>query len=161
MIKLGPLPVAASRRAFEYVDGIWWDSTKRVPDNLIVRHRNFHLGPRLHPWKLADAAPSAVVTETHKEFDKYCQGDWKPLVLTVPERLDNVPFRDMATFEFEPDAVLVRNGFPFPKAGRTTITQDDFPSVVAATEKVADKELGPGTGKPTARAHEKSRFRAP
>jgi hypothetical protein len=43
LIKLGPLPVAASRRAFEYVDGIWWDSTKRVPDNLIVRHRSFHL----------------------------------------------------------------------------------------------------------------------
>ena len=57
--------------------------------------------------------------------------------------------------------VLVRNGFPFPKAGQTTITQEDFPSVVAATEKVADKELGSGTGKPTARAHEKSRFRAP
>ena len=33
LIKLGPLPQAASRRAFEYVDGIWWDSTKRVPDN--------------------------------------------------------------------------------------------------------------------------------
>jgi len=161
LIKLGPLPVAASRRAFEYVDGIWWDSTKRVPDNLIVRHRNFHLGPRLHPWKLADAAPSAVVTETHKEFDTYCQSDWKPLVLTVPERLDQVPFRNMATFEFEPDALLVRNGFPFPKAGRTTITQEDFASVVAAIEKVADKELGSGAGKPTARAHEKSRFRAP
>ena len=47
LIKLGPLPQAASRRAFEYVDGIWWDSTKRVPDNMIVRHRNFNIGPKL------------------------------------------------------------------------------------------------------------------
>jgi hypothetical protein len=28
LVKLGPLPRDASRRAFEYVDGIWWDSTK-------------------------------------------------------------------------------------------------------------------------------------
>ena len=146
LIKLGPLPQAASRRAFEYVDGIWWDSTKRVPDNLIVRHRNFHIGPTLHP---VEAGRCRALGRRHRdrtqEFDKYCQGDWKALVLNVPDRLGNVPFRQMATIEFQPDEVLVRNGFPFPKAGRTTIvTQDDFPGVVAATEKVGRQGAGRG-----------------
>src|SRR5262249_16675939 len=68
LIKLGPLPQAASRRAFEYVDGIWWDSTKRVPDNQLVRHRNFIIGPTLYPWKLPDAAHFATLPAAQKEF---------------------------------------------------------------------------------------------
>ena len=48
-----------------------------------------------------------------------------------------------------------------PRPAGPPITQEDFPGVVAATEKLADKELGSGTGKPTARPDEKSRFRAP
>ena len=161
LTKLGPLPQAASRRAFEYVDGIWWDSTKRVPDNQIVRHRNFNTGPTLPPWKLIDAVPYSMIRAAEDEFGKSCQGDWRPLVLSVPERLGNVPFREMATMEVEPEEVLVRNRFPFPRAGSTTITQDDFPSVIAAIERAADAELGPGAGKPPARPDEKSRYRAP
>ena len=160
LIKLGPLPQAASRRAFEYVDGIWWDSTKRVPENTIVRHRNFNIGPKLTPWKLADAAASEVVTEFHTEFDKYCKDDWKALVLNVPDRLGDTPFRQMATIEFQPEEVLIKGGFPLPRKGDPIVTQDDFPGIVAAAEKMADQELGPGAGKPAARPGEKSRFRA-
>ena len=148
LIKLGPLPQAASRRAFEYIDGIWWDSTKRVPDNQLVRHRNFVIGPKLYPWKLVDAAHFASIPAAQKEFDQYCQGDWTPLGLNVPERLGNVPFSQMATLEIQPGEVLVKNGFPFPKPGSTTVTQDDFPAVIAAIERAADTELGPGQACP-------------
>ena len=64
----------------------------------------------------------------------------------------------MATLEIEPAALVVKNGFPFPRANSATITQDDFPAVVAAIERAADAELGPGAGKPAARPHEKSRY---
>ena len=158
--KLGALPQAASRRAFQYVDGIWWDSSKRVPENVVVRHRNFTIGPKLTPWKLADAAPSEVVTEFHKEFNKYCGDDWKPLILNVPDRLGHMPFRQMATLEIQPEEVLVKNGFPFPRKGDPIVTQDDFPGIIAAAEREADKILGPGAGKPAARPDEKSRYRA-
>ena len=158
LIKLGPLPVAASRRAFEYINGIWWDSTKRVPDNQLVRHRNFVIGPKLYTWKLVDAAHSATIPAAQKEFDRYCRGDWTPLGLSVPERLGNVPFSQMATLEIQPGAVLVKNGFPFPKPGSTTVTQDDFPAVIAAIERAADAELGPGAGLPKARPGEQSRY---
>jgi len=125
-----------------------------------VRHRNFNIGPKLTPWKLADAAASEVVTEFHTEFDKYCKDDWKALVLNVPDRLGDTPFRQMATIEFQPEEVLIKGGFPLPRKGDPIVTQDDFPGIVAAAEKMADQELGPGAGKPAARPGEKSRFRA-
>jgi hypothetical protein len=159
LVKLGPLPKDASRRAFEYVDGIWWDSTKRVPDNQLVRHRNFNIGPTLYPWKLVDAQPSATLLATRAEFDAACKGDWTPLGLSVPDRLGDVPFRQMATLEIRPGELLVKNGFPFPKPGSTMITQDDFPAVIAAIARAADAELGPGAGLAAARPNETSRKR--
>lgn len=159
LTRLGALPQDASRRAFEYVDGIWWDSTKRVPDNLVVRHRNFVIGPKLYPWKLVDAGHFSTLPAAKKDYDRYCQGDQKPLGLKVPDRLGHLAFREMATLEIEPDEVLVKNGFPFPKAGSKMVTQEDFPAVIAAIERAADAELGPGTGKPAARRTETSRYR--
>ena len=159
LVKLGPLPKEASRRAFEYVDGIWWDSTKRVPDNQLVRHRNFNIGPTLYPWKLKDALLSATLVAAQKEFDQYCHSDWTPLGLSVPDHIDDVQFRQMATLEIQPGELLVKNGFPFPKAGSTTITQDDFPAVIAVIAHAADAELGPGAGTPAARPNETSRYR--
>jgi len=73
--KLGALPQDATRRAFEYVDGIWWDSTKRIPDNQLVRRRYFNIGPTLYPWTLSDAQPSATLVAARKEFDEACGAD--------------------------------------------------------------------------------------
>jgi len=158
LVKLGPLPQPATRRALEYVDGIWWDSTKRVPNNELVRHRNFNIGPRLYPWKLVDAIPFSTLKAAQREFDQYCHSDWRPLGLNVPDRLGGVPFRQMATLEIRPGPGLIENGFPFPKRGKTTVTQDDFPAVVAAIARAANAELGPGAGSPAARAGETSRY---
>jgi len=155
--KLGALPQDATRRAFEYVDGIWWDSTKRIPDNQLVRHRYFNMGPKLYPWKLADAQPSATLVAARKEFDEACGGDWTPLGLNVPNRLGNMPFRKMATLEIRPSELLVKNGFPFPQPGRQTVTQEEFPAVIAAIARAAEAELGAGAGLAVARPNESSR----
>jgi hypothetical protein len=69
-----------------------------------------------------------------------------------------VPFRQLATLEIEPQGVLIKNGFPFPKSGSITITQDDFPYAIAAIERAAAAELGPGVGLPAARPGERSRY---
>jgi len=155
--KLGALPADATRRAFEYVDGIWWDSTKRVPDNQLVRHRYFDIGPKLYPWKLADAQPFATLVANRREFDQACGGDWTPLGLSVPERLGKVPFSRMATLEVRPSELLVTNGFPFPRSGQPMVTQEDFPAVIAAIKRAAEAELGPGVGLAKARPNETSR----
>lgn len=157
IVKLGPLPKDASRRAFEYVDGIWWDSTKRVPDNQLVRHRNFDIGPKLYPWKLRDAQITGVLEASGKEFEQACAGDYTALGLGVPDSLGGVPFRQMATLEIRPGETVVKNGFPFPSPDRTVVTPDDFPAIIRAIEQAADAELGPGTGRPAARPGETSR----
>ena len=159
MDKLGALPRDASRRAFQYVDGIWWDSTKRVPDNQLVRHRNFDSGPVLYPWKLPDAQHSAALVSGTQEYDQWCKGDWAPLGLSVPDGIDDVPFGQMATLEIRPQKVLLDNGFPLPKPGADALTQADFPAIIAAIARAADAELGAGAGLPQARPGEKSRPR--
>jgi uncharacterized protein DUF4056 len=158
MMELGPLPRAATRRAFQYVDGIWWDSTKRIPDNRLVRHRNFNIGPELSPWIIPDAGSFSTLPAARKEFDQYCEGDWRPLRLRVPDRLGNVPFRQLATLEIEPGELLIKNGFPLRRAGSSTVTQDDFVRIIAAIERAADAELGRGAGSPAARPGETSRY---
>jgi hypothetical protein len=157
LTKLGPLPLAATRRAFDYVDGIWWDSTKRLPDNLLVRHRNFSIGPEVSPWTVNDARSFSTLPAARKEFDDYCQSDWRPLRLSVPDHLGNVPFRQMATLEIEPQG-RITDTFPFPRPRSTMVTQDDFPYVIGAIERAANAELGPGAGLPAARAQERSRY---
>ena len=159
LTKLGPLPREASRFAFEYVDGIWWDSTKRVPDNQLVRHRNFNIGPTLHPWRLVDAQRSDTLAATIKEYKQVCGNDLNPLGLEVPDRLGDVPFREMATLEFRPDETVIKNGFRVPKSGSTVVTPDDFPAVIEAIMHECDTELGPGAGSPAARPNETSRKR--
>ncbi|MEW6444378.1 MAG: DUF4056 domain-containing protein, partial [bacterium] len=154
LVKLGPLPKDASRRAFAYVDGIWWDSTRRVPDNRLVRHRNFDIGPKLYPWKLKDAQVSEALAAAGQEFDEACGGDWTPLGLNVPDRIGDVPFRQLATLEIRPDEVLARNGFVLPRGGSNLVTQDDFPALIRAIARAADAELGAGAGLPAARLDE-------
>ena len=156
LTKLGPLPQAATRRAFDYVDGIWWDSTRRVPDNQLVRRRNFSIGPEVAPWTIPDAGTFQTLPAARREFDRYCGGDWRPLRLSVPDRLGTVLFRDMAVFEIQLEESLMRAGFPVPRS-HGLVTQDDFHDVIAAIERAADAELGPGAGRPAARAGERSR----
>ena len=102
LTKLGPLPREASRFAFEYVDGIWWDSSQRVPDNQLVRHRNFDIGPKLYPWKLVDAQPSDTLLARQGGVHQVCGGDWTPLGLNVPDRLGDVPFRRWRRWRSDP-----------------------------------------------------------
>lgn len=156
LTKLGALPADGSRFAFQYVDGIWWDSTKRVPDNQLVRHRNFDVGPKIYPWKLVDAQSSTSLIAKGEEYEKVCGGDWTPLGLEVPEALHGVPYRQMATLEIRPDEILLENGFKAPKTG-STVTQEDFPALIDAIARECEAELGPGAGKPAARADEAPR----
>jgi hypothetical protein len=158
LIKLGPLPRNGSRFAFEYVDGIWWDSSKRVPDNQLVRHRNFNIGPTLYPWKLVDAQPSDTLLATSKAYEEVCGGDWTPLGLNVPQGIGAVPFRRMATLEIRPDETLIENGFTFPNTGSDFVTSDDFAALIEVIARACDAELGAEADRPAARAGETSRI---
>ena len=77
--------------------------------------------------------------------------------MSVPDGIDNVRFRDMATPEILPDDVVLENGFPFPKSGGTMMTQDEFPAIIAAIVRAANAKLGAGIDGPAALPDEHSR----
>src|SRR5262247_2499702 len=94
-------------------------------------------------WSLSRARASS---HSRRDRSRSSQGDWKPLGLSVPDRLGDVPVNQMATLEIQPEALLIKNGFPLPRAGSSLVTQDDFRGVIAAIERAANVELGSGSG---------------
>jgi len=110
--------------AMRAVDGVWWDSSKRLPDWKIVRRRKYDLGSPLSPWLVSMAyapEPAPFVG---------CTGEPQPLALAKPDALQGVPLSTHARLEVDVNDNLAANGFPFPDAGSRRITQADFPFIV-------------------------------
>jgi hypothetical protein len=55
--RLGAVSQKDTRAAMRAVDGVWWDSEKRIPDWTLVRRRQFETDPYLRPWRIEDASP--------------------------------------------------------------------------------------------------------
>jgi hypothetical protein len=142
--RLGAQPMAVGRPAMFAVDGPWWDSSRRLPDKHLTRRRYLDIGPRLEPWRVTEAGVDAATTAL---LDEHC-ADQRPVVLRNPDDHRGLPFREVATLEIEVGEGLVRRGFPLPRPGSTRITQDDFPSIVAAVAAEAHEVFGAGVDSP-------------
>ena len=59
--------------------------------------------------------------------------------------MDGHAFEDVATLEID---VRVPDPFPFPRAGSTRITQEDFPVVLESVRRYAIERLGPDALRP-------------
>ncbi|KAB7697544.1 DUF4056 domain-containing protein [Plesiomonas shigelloides] len=44
LAQAGVYPEAQARQALQQLDGVWWDSTRRLPDRRLVLQRNYQLG---------------------------------------------------------------------------------------------------------------------
>jgi hypothetical protein len=53
--RMQPLPRDLGRRAMKDVDGLWWDSSKVLPDVWAVPRRNYSVDSPLLPWRVEDA----------------------------------------------------------------------------------------------------------
>jgi len=142
--RLVAVPPAASRAAMHAVDGLWWDSTKRIPDWTLVRRRQFET-VILRPWRIEDAtprprAPMAALATCHDEE--------VPLVLQVADGFAGVPFRDYLTVEVEVDDALAKAGFPLPHRGSRLVTQEDFPPIIDAIRAENARVFGVGADVP-------------
>jgi len=65
--RLEAQPTAISRAIMAGLDQSWWDSSRRLPENLLVTHRGFPpRGNEVHPWRAEDAleqAPARVALQ--------------------------------------------------------------------------------------------------
>jgi hypothetical protein len=135
----------ASRAAMHAVDGIWWDSTKRIPDWTLVRRRQFEIVV-LRPWRMEDASPQPSGRATRSL--PACRDAEPSLVLQVPDGFAGVPFREYLTLEIEPDDTLLRAGFPRPHGDTRIVTQEDFPAIVEMIRVDNARTFGPGADAP-------------
>jgi len=130
-----------ARAAMRAVDGLWWDSSRRVPDWQLVRRRNFDIGATIRPWTIDLAFADGDAP------DVGCSDTGPPLRLRVPATFAGFRFDPYVRLEIEVDAALLANGFPKRVASRG-VTQADFPAIIAAIRAEHEEALGPGADRP-------------
>ena len=143
--RLGAQPATVGRPVMYAVDGVWWDSRRRLPDKRLTLRRYLDTGPTLAPWLVSEAGIDAKTTAL---LDERCGADVRPIVLRNPDTYRGIPLRDVATFEIDVGPALARRGFPFPRPDSRQITQEDFPAIIAAIAVDNDAQFGPDADGP-------------
>jgi hypothetical protein len=134
------VPRAEGREAMYAVDGVWWDSRKRLPAAELVLRRHIVPAREVEPWLVSMAG-----TPYPEGLAKHCPADSMPLALSYPEGLGSVRFRDIATLEIEVEEKL--SEFPLPE-GRRKIDQDDFAAIIESLRRENEAEFGPKADRP-------------
>lgn len=148
LARLVALPREQGRVAMGALDGRWWDSTRAVPENELVRRRALRLSSPVSGWLVPDAFAKGQVP---RPVQALCEKAPPPLPLEVPQVLPADPtdlnIADLVKIEFRfngwtPDA------FPLPASQGDVITPADFDKIIADVRKRGERELGPGFDRP-------------
>lgn len=148
--RLGAVPRAQARLAMQAVDGLWWDSSKRVPDTKLVTRRDLTIASPISPWVVADAVrdgPHAAA------LARMCEGQPAPLPMIIRDRIGDTPIEDIVTVELEFKDWLPGR-FPVPAARGQVVTQTDFPAILADIRSEGAELLGPHFDRPRDRKGE-------
>jgi hypothetical protein len=136
--RLGAVPKPQARAAMAAVDGLWWDSSKRLPDWKLITRRALDIATTVKPWIVADSVPAERASP---EVRTMCEGKPPPLPLRVPAQLGEQAIGDLVTVRFEFSRWLPGR-FPLPAGKGATVTQADFPAIVADIRDEGERELG-------------------
>lgn len=133
------VPVSVAEEAMLAVDGIWWDSTKRIPDMSLVLRRSFETGAVVSPW-LVPPSRSGVLLRTA------CGEQPKPLPIANPSGMNGIDFASQAKLVIDLPPELASQE-PFTSLG-ARITQEDFPAILYFIRKRNMEMFGPQAGQP-------------
>ncbi|MFT5441052.1 MAG: hypothetical protein ACI8W3_000092 [Myxococcota bacterium] len=141
---LGGVEAEAGRRAAQYVDGVWWQSMKRLPSADLVLKRNMDTGETIAPWRISLSHWTAGLENA---VEQYCGGDERPVLLTNPSHYRGHALNEFATLEFIlEEATEKRLPIPLPEGG--VLTHNDFPRLIEAIRKKNDERYGEGASSP-------------
>ncbi len=142
---LDPVPSSATKRAFQMIDGLWWDSRRFVPDNDLVTRRYLNVGPVVMPWRVPGG---------DREL---CSGKNVPAQPQVTPDLapDGEPLSSFYRFEVDIDPKTIHDE-PFTPLGVERVTERDFDWIIAVVRKQMRNELGPEFEDPDAPAQRHS-----
>ena len=141
---LGAVPGDQGRTAMSSIDGIWWDSRRRLPEKALVRRRYMDHGTQLTPWLVSRRWG---LDERSRRIAFACNGKEQPIVLQNPEAWAGVPFHDQATVEIEVSPAVAAR-MPLPESRHRRITQDDFAAIISRIRTENDAEFGAGSCTP-------------
>jgi hypothetical protein len=144
---LGGIPADAGQGAARYVDGIWWQSEKRLPSADLVLRRNMEIGEVISPWRISEAFWSQEVEDG---VEKYCGGDDNPVLLSNPSSYEGIVLENMITLELTLTEKTAGR-LPIPVPEDRVITQKDFPRLIDAIRKKNDERYGEGASTPVRR----------
>ena len=146
--RLGVVPKAQARLAMKAVDGLWWDSNKRLPDWKLVTRRYMQTAPPLPPWLVAEALPP---DRQSPEVAKMCQGQPPTLELEIEEKLGKTKMEDLIEIRYE-FAKWIPEEFPLPASKGQVVRHSDLAVIVEDVRRRASEELGAGFDDPKANA---------
>lgn len=132
--RLGALPASGARAAADTVDGMWWDSSRTLPDKNLVLRRNFDLGPLMLPWTVPSSAAG------------YCREVAEPVALVVRGSIEGTPISDLVRLDVRIDPKVaarmsVARAHPWA-------SQDDFASIASRARSEHESEQGQGADRP-------------
>ena len=121
LAELGALDAADTKRAFNRVEGDWWDSTKRIPDkDLVKRHYLGYGSDEVEPWLVPDFSEGI---EGHPNISKK--------VLSIPtEDFRGEELSGLYEFIVEVNPEELSELFPFPVPGSNVLSVRDFDKVI-------------------------------
>ena len=139
LLLLRAVPKETAEEAMLAVDGLWWDSTKRLPDRDLVIRRNFDDSRSLMPWLIP---PSRVGPKLRAA----CGDDPRPMPLANPASSEGLEFSKYVTFVVEvPEEMAAKE--PFATIG-PRITQKDFPRLLAWLREENTRRYGANADRP-------------
>jgi len=136
-------PRAISRSIMTSLDGRWWDSARRLPDNLLVRRRAFPGElERVRPWRAEDAFDEAQVPEVLRTACGGARTRW----LTVPSEIGRHAVHDVVSITWMPEA-WAESSLP-RDPGSLTVEERDLDGLVATVHAELERALGHGFDQP-------------
>ena len=138
----GAVPQPAAEEAMNSLDGLWWDSSKRLPDISLVKRRSFDTGAVVHPWLVPGSRSGPLLRAA-------CGNRPVPLPIANPSSMSGIDFASQATLVIElPDQLAQQE--PFVRIGQR-ITQRDFPAIVEFIRMKNRQIFGPDAERPNSR----------
>lgn len=146
--RLGAVPRETGRAIMTTLDGLWWDSTRRLPDDLLVVRRRFPSeGDEIAPWRASDAFDAHA---TPAVLETACaDATVRPLV--VPDRVGVVDARGLVSITWLPESWAGAD-FPFRDAATREVSEHDLDDLVESARAAMELVFGEGFDLPGTRA---------
>lgn len=140
---LVPVDQAGGREVMKRLDGRWWDSTRKLPDLLLVKRRALPTGLVVQPWRYEDAfAPGSAPPPPTT-----CATEPRALQLSVPDRLGDFVVSDVVDVTWKPGP-WANGRVPWPTSEARDVHVGDLPHLLTHVRDALEAQLGAGFDRP-------------